>query len=91
MRIRNAREQGRVQGALASVTSLASVVGPLLATWVYAHFNGGSQWHIPGAAFYMAALFSLAGVALVSVALRRTPNLVRVNLQEEVAGAEQLL
>ena len=87
----DAREQGRVQGALASVTSLASVVGPLLATWVYAHFNGGSQWHIPGAAFYMAALFSLAGVALVSVALRRTPNLVRVNLQEEVAGAEQLL
>jgi MFS transporter, DHA1 family, tetracycline resistance protein len=87
----DAREQGRIQGALASMNSLVGVVGPLLATWVYAYFNGGSQWQIPGAAFYMAAFFSLAGVGLAGVVMRRMPKAMRAGLQEEAAVAEQPL
>ncbi|MGI8748841.1 MAG: TCR/Tet family MFS transporter [Deinococcus sp.] len=87
----DAREQGRVQGALASMNSLVGVVGPLLATWVYAYFNGGSDLRIPGAAFYMAALFSLAGVALAGVVMRRMPKAMRAGVPDEVAGAEQPL
>ena len=68
------REQGRIQGALASMNSLVGVAGPLAATWVFAYFNGGSQWRIPGAAFYMAALFSLAGTVVAGVVLRRMPR-----------------
>lgn len=85
------REQGRIQGALASMNSLVGVVGPLLATWVYAYFNGGSDLRIPGAAFYMAALFSLAGVALAGVVMRRMPKAMRAGVPDEVAGAEQPL
>jgi DHA1 family tetracycline resistance protein-like MFS transporter len=83
------REQGRVQGALASMNSLASVMGPLLATWVYAYFNGGSNLQIPGAAFYMAALLSVASVVLAVVVLRRMPRATREDVPEKVTGAER--
>ncbi|ULH16668.1 TCR/Tet family MFS transporter [Deinococcus sp. KNUC1210] len=74
----DAREQGRVQGALASVNSLVGVVGPLAATWVYAYFNRpDADPRIPGAAFYMAAVFSLLGTILAGVVLRRMPASMR--------------
>ena len=67
-------EQGRVQGALTSLGSLVGVVGPLLATYVFAYFNGGgASFELPGAAFLMGALFSLLGTLLVWVILRRVP------------------
>ncbi|GBF05554.1 arabinose efflux permease family protein [Deinococcus aerius] len=65
-------EQGRVQGALTSVNSLVAIVGPLLATTVFAYFTRpGNTLHEPGAAFYMAALFSLLGTVVAGVVLRR--------------------
>jgi len=65
-------EQGRVQGALTSVQSLVGIFGPLLATAVFAAFTRpGNPFHEPGAAFYMAALFSLAGTGVAGVVLRR--------------------
>ena len=64
-------EQGKVQGALTAVNSLVGVVGPLLATWVYAYFNGGgAAFKLPGAAFLMGAFFSLIGLLLAWNALR---------------------
>ncbi|GGR25182.1 TCR/Tet family MFS transporter [Deinococcus ruber] len=74
----DAREQGRVQGALASVNSLVGVVGPLAATWIFAYFNRpDADPRIPGAAFYMAAVFSLLGTILAGVVLRRMPAAMR--------------
>lgn len=65
-------EQGRVQGALTSVNSLVAIVGPLLATSVFAYFTRpGNTLNEPGAAFYMAALFSLLGTVVAGVVLRR--------------------
>jgi len=65
-------EQGRVQGALTSLNSLVGVVGPLAATAVFAYFTRpGHSFYEPGAAFYMAALFSLAGTVVAGVVLRR--------------------
>ncbi|WP_161880509.1 TCR/Tet family MFS transporter [Deinococcus alpinitundrae] len=67
-------EQGKVQGALTAVNSLVGVVGPLLATWVYAYFNGGgAAFKLPGAAFLMGAFFSLIGLLLAWNALRHLP------------------
>ncbi|AWN23870.1 tetracycline resistance MFS efflux pump [Deinococcus irradiatisoli] len=67
-------EQGRVQGALTGLNSLVGVVGPLLATWVYAYFNGGgAAVRVPGAAFLMGAAFSLLGTVVAWAVLRRVP------------------
>ena len=80
----DAREQGRVQGALASVNSLVGVAGPLAATWVFAYFNRPTaDPKIPGAAFYMAALFSLLGALLAGVVLRRMPARLRTGVAEQ--------
>lgn len=67
-------EQGRVQGAITSLNSLVGVVGPLLATTVFAYFTGDrAPVHFPGAAFLMGALFSALGAGLVWTVLRRLP------------------
>ncbi len=63
-------EQGRVQGAIASLNSLVGVVGPVIATTIYAYFNGGSAWHFPGAAFIWGALCALAGTVMAASVLR---------------------
>jgi len=49
--------QGRIQGALMSLTSLAGIVGPLLFANVFALFVGShAPAHLPGAPWYLAAL-----------------------------------
>lgn len=51
------REQGRVQGALVSLSSVAGVFGPALFTTVFAYFIGeGVSLHLPGAAFLLSAV-----------------------------------
>lgn len=68
-------EQGRVQGAITSLNSLVGVVGPVLATAVFAYFNGGgAQVRVPGAAFLMGAAFSVAGTLLILGVLRGVPS-----------------
>ncbi|GHF65759.1 DHA1 family tetracycline resistance protein-like MFS transporter [Deinococcus metalli] len=64
-------EQGRVQGAVTSLNSLVAVVGPILATNVYALGVGQG---FPGAAFLMGALLSVAGTVLILGVLRRMPG-----------------
>ncbi len=57
-------EQGRLQGALAGLTSLAGIIGPGLYTQVFAwSIAKDAPWHLPGAAFLVAAVLLL--VALV--------------------------
>ncbi|MFC4452560.1 TCR/Tet family MFS transporter [Deinococcus sonorensis] len=68
------REQGSVQGALTGLNSLVGVVGPLLATWVFAHFTANPQARVPGAAFFMGAVFSLLATVLVGLVLSRMPE-----------------
>ena len=53
------QEQGRVQGAIGSLNSLVGVVGPLVATAVYA---AGLERGTPGLAFAMGATLSVLGV-----------------------------
>ncbi|WP_216328544.1 TCR/Tet family MFS transporter [Deinococcus aestuarii] len=77
-------EQGRVQGALTSVNSLVGIVGPILATSVFAYFTRpGNTLNEPGAAFYLSAVFSLLGTLVAGVVLRRAgKNPAPVRLQE---------
>ena len=57
-------EQGRLQGALASVQGVASVIAPGLFTGVFATAIGRPGAELPGAPFLLAAALLLAGAAV---------------------------
>ena len=54
-----ANAQGELQGALSSVNSITSIVGPLFMTQLFALFTGPSApFYFPGVSFFAAALLS---------------------------------
>lgn len=56
-------EQGELQGALTSLISATSIVGPLLMTGSFAYFTGPSApFYFPGASFLLGALFMLCSL-----------------------------
>ena len=59
-----ADSQGELQGALSSLNSLASIIGPLMMTQLFFYFtNAEAVWHFPGISFLAIAL--LTGLALL--------------------------
>jgi len=69
-----ANAQGELQGAVACLYSLSSIVGPPLMTQVFAYFSTASApVYFPGAAFLTAAVLTLGCAALFVRALRRAP------------------
>jgi DHA1 family tetracycline resistance protein-like MFS transporter len=70
-------EQGAVQGALASLTSLAGIVGPMLGAWTLALFISdsppwsGSPIDLQGMNFYVSAALALFGSMIAAWAIRR--------------------
>ena len=57
--------QGELQGAVASLQSMASVIGPPLFAAVFAAFTvAGSVYYLPGAPFGLAGIVSLAALAI---------------------------
>ncbi len=66
------REQGRLQGALASLRGLTGMAGPILFTQVFAASIGATSaipW--PGAPYLLAALLLLGAIATAGLATRR--------------------
>ncbi len=60
-----ANEQGELQGALTSLLSVTSIIGPPLMTNLFAYFTGASRpFYFPGAPFIIGALLSFASLAL---------------------------
>jgi DHA1 family tetracycline resistance protein-like MFS transporter len=60
-----ANEQGALQGSLSGLTSLAYIFGPILAAWSFGKCIGeNAWWNLPGIAFYEAAVFLAAALAL---------------------------
>jgi DHA1 family tetracycline resistance protein-like MFS transporter len=65
--------QGELQGAVASLASMAAIAGPLLMTQLFGYFTGpGSSIHLPGAAFFAASTLTLICLALYARATRPT-------------------
>ena len=61
----SASEQGRLQGANASVTGIANLIGPGIFTMTFAYVIGaGRDWQLPGAPFLLAALMLVAAAIL---------------------------
>jgi DHA1 family tetracycline resistance protein-like MFS transporter len=57
-------EQGRLQGANASITGIANLLGPGLFAQTLAISIGGGAWHMPGAAFLLAGLILAAAIVI---------------------------
>jgi DHA1 family tetracycline resistance protein-like MFS transporter len=61
----DATEQGRLQGALASLVGLASLIGPTIFTQTFAMFiSTHASWGLPGAPFLLAAGLVFAAMLL---------------------------
>jgi MFS transporter, DHA1 family, tetracycline resistance protein len=61
----DATEQGRLQGALASLVGLASLIGPVVFTQTFAVFIGAhANWGLPGAPFLLAAALIFGAMLL---------------------------
>lgn len=57
--------QGELQGAVASLQSIASITGPPIFTAVFAAFTvAGSAYYLPGAPFGLAGLIALIALAI---------------------------
>jgi MFS transporter, DHA1 family, tetracycline resistance protein len=58
-----ANEQGELQGALTSLISITSIIGPLLMTGLFSYFTGPkAPFHFSGAAFTLGAVLILISV-----------------------------
>lgn len=58
-----ANQQGELQGALTSLVSLTSIIGPLMMNSIFAYFSSEeAPIYLPGASFYLAA-----GLMLISL------------------------
>ena len=70
-----ANAQGELQGAVACLYSLSSIVGPPLMTQVFGHFSARSAGvYFPGAAFLTAAVLTVGCAILFARALRFAPQ-----------------
>src|SRR5487761_166730 len=72
-----AQEQGKLQGANGSITSIAGLIGPTVFTQSFAYFIGSHRtWVLPGAPFYLAAALLVAALPLAARAPRRAQAVV---------------
>jgi DHA1 family tetracycline resistance protein-like MFS transporter len=61
----SASEQGRLQGANASIQGIANLVAPGIFSLLFAYAIGsGRDWSLPGAPFLLAALLLASAAAL---------------------------
>jgi DHA1 family tetracycline resistance protein-like MFS transporter len=70
-----ANAQGELQGAVACLYSLSSIVGPPLMTQMFGHFSAPSAGvYFPGAAFLTAAVLTAGCAILFARAMRCAPQ-----------------
>jgi MFS transporter, DHA1 family, tetracycline resistance protein len=58
--------QGELQGAIASVVGITSIIGPLIMTWLFGAFSDKEGVYFPGAPFVLAAV--LIAIAVLQFA-----------------------
>lgn len=67
-------EQGELQGALTSLMSLTSVLGPLMHTNLFSYFSSeGAFIHYPGVAFFVGSVLSIVALLIILKTLSKTP------------------
>lgn len=72
-------EQGELQGALTSMISLTSIVGPLVMTNLFAFFTRpGSKIHFSGAPFLLGSILLMVSAVIAYLVLKTEKELVTV-------------
>jgi DHA1 family tetracycline resistance protein-like MFS transporter len=67
-----ANAQGELQGALSSINSITSILGPLLMTQLFAAFTGEqASFYFPGVSFFAAAILSVLCLLIFVPVVRR--------------------
>lgn len=67
-----ADEQGELQGIMTSFMSLASIIGPLLMSFLFAHFTSPkTNLYFPGAPFIMGALLTCVSIIICYQTLKK--------------------
>jgi MFS transporter, DHA1 family, tetracycline resistance protein len=83
-----ANAQGELQGAVACLYSLSSIVGPPLMTQVFGYFSSAAApVYLPGAAFLTAAALTAACAALFLRALQRAGRVAAAPLSSTAPEA----
>ena len=71
----SADSQGELQGIMASISSIAMIVGPLLLTQTFTYFTSDSApVYLPGSAFWVAAILTIAALIIFFQQVRRLPS-----------------
>ena len=72
----SASDQGKVQGALTSLTSLTSIIAPLVFTaGLFSYFtSAGAVFHLPGAPFFLGSALCFTALAWLWSLFRRIPE-----------------
>lgn len=71
-------EQGAVQGALTSLSSIAGFLAPVIATSLFSYFIGPSApVHLPGVSFFVGAALVLASLAVALRSIKLHPPLAK--------------
>jgi len=70
-------EQGELQGALTSLMSVTSIIGPLIMANSFAYFTGPHRpFYFPGISFLIGAILMLISAILAYRALKQEKHLV---------------
>jgi len=73
----SASEQGRLQGANASLAGMAGVIAPTMFGYTYAWFVAAGHPYVPGAAFLLAAGLHALAALIAVVVMARAPRPAR--------------
>jgi DHA1 family tetracycline resistance protein-like MFS transporter len=67
-----ANQQGELQGALTSLISLTSILGPLLMTWLfYRYSKPDADIYFPGAAMIAGSILTIVSAFLARLSLKK--------------------
>jgi len=81
-------EQGSIQGALTSVMSLTAIFAPLVSTQLFARMSGADAIvELPGAPFLAGSVFMVCAALVVTLTLRRFPELGTSSTAKTAAAA----
>jgi DHA1 family tetracycline resistance protein-like MFS transporter len=65
-------EQGKLQGANASLMGISGLIGPGLFTFAFSSFISRHDWRLPGAPWFLAGLMLLIAMALALRGMQRS-------------------
>ncbi|MCH5600031.1 MFS transporter [Niabella ginsengisoli] len=71
-------EQGELQGALTSLMSITTIIGPLIMNYLFYYFTSPqAPVHFPGVAFLVAAAFMLVSILIAWKVLQKEKKRIR--------------